>query len=240
MLDYHLKIGNLSYKFNKNSNKLDIKNRIEIHIDDTYFKENLGRKKVKRCIRNVFLVDKNNNKHSLVFKEEYKNLDFICNKIKEFFGKYFDKNKVIISGDGARFINTISKKLGVKRYYDLYHFKRNLFNIFGFNKTKNKKNCEFSKHFQVENLYKIMNNFLEKMNFQEFKRVLKSLINYLKIHKIFIKKIKELRGFLKTFSENEEYIFNTFLRKNYNGGRAESYINHFIKTPIFKRFSLFS
>ncbi|WP_322959031.1 hypothetical protein RRG53_03360 [Mycoplasmopsis cynos] len=240
VLDYHLKIGNLSYDFKNSKNNFDTNNLVQIHIDDTYIKENLGHKKVKRCLRNVFLIDKNNQIHTLIFKENYKNLTFICSKIKEFFGHNFDVRKIKISGDGAKFINTISQNLGVKRYYDLYHFKKYLFNVFGYTRTKNKQNYNFLRYFGIENLYEILNNFLEKLDFLSVIMILKNIINFLKNTKTYAKKLKEIKSFLRFFIQNEKYIFNTFLRENYHGGRAEIYIYHIIKTPIYKRFSLFN
>ncbi|MCU4706429.1 Mbov_0401 family ICE element transposase-like protein [Mycoplasma sp. CSL7503-lung] len=232
---YHKKKGLFNNLDKKDSEKIDYSDGVQIDIDDTYTKINRGRIKEKVMLRMVLLTNKNKQQTCFIFNKINGSVENISKKIIDFLGKKYPKNKIKISGDGATFINKIAEKIGVKRYYDLFHFNKILFDLIGFTKRRNKQN---KKIFRV-NLYGWVQEKLKKLEFDSVIKLIKNMINKLKNECVFKDKRIELEKFLRYFLKNINSIFNTFQRSNYLGGLAEIGINHIIKSAIYKRFSLF-
>ncbi|WP_416322053.1 hypothetical protein [Mycoplasmopsis felis] len=53
-------------------------------------------------------------------------------------------------------------------------------------------------------------------------------------------KVGEIKSFIRYFKKNEGYIYETFTNRNVKNGQCEYHINQYIKSPVFKRSSLFS
>nr|WP_307917793.1 hypothetical protein [Mycoplasmopsis bovis] len=57
------------------------------------------------------------------------------NAVKNALSKLYANLQIIVSGDGAKVITTLATSLNCTRFFDKYHFIRELFKIFGFNET---------------------------------------------------------------------------------------------------------
>ncbi|WP_322935071.1 hypothetical protein RRG40_02500 [Mycoplasmopsis felis] len=240
VIKYHIKKGNLQIKNNENNEKNKHKNLVNIGIDDTYFKVNFGKIKKKICLRLVILESKNNHKTMLLFDVSKYKTNEISLIIKSFLDEKIKRNNIIINADAANVFTKIANEIGGIRSLDKFHFVQKMWKVFGFTCKKFKKNKEFFIENKLINEVNLLLKSVKNNNFW----LMKSLIFYIK-NLVIDKKIEgfkvgEIKSFIRYFKKNEGYIYETFTNRNVKNGQCEYHINQYIKSPIFKRFSLFS
>ncbi|MGZ9756221.1 Mbov_0401 family ICE element transposase-like protein [Mycoplasma sp. 4423] len=233
-----------SYKFkviNSFKNKgFDYKNLIKINVDDTYIIENKGAKKIKKCLRLVIINNEKQQKSLMIFDVKKFNTQEMINKIKGLFAENYDQNNTFLCADGAQVFNQFAINLGAHRVYDRFHFIKKFNQVFWYNKTTLKKNLLIFKELNLLKQVALLQKYIQNKRLNLVLKLAKLIEKDVQSSTKFRSKYKEIRSFLRMFEKNKLAIFNAFKYQNIDMGWSESYINHYIKTPLSKRFSLFS
>ncbi|WP_334199272.1 UPF0236 family transposase-like protein [Mycoplasma capricolum] len=124
-------------------------------MDDLYINHQAEKKKKMRVREIIFHTQKNNkleNVLNLFFTKnlderlnEFNDLNFVFNTIKEITKQTKTTKKIVVNGDGARWIKKLAEKLNLDFSLDLFHIRKALNIAFGFNKFASKKNKKLFK-----------------------------------------------------------------------------------------------
>ncbi|WP_025755291.1 hypothetical protein [Mycoplasmopsis cricetuli] len=218
---------NLNQKEHLNETKILTKNKIiYLEIDDTY--SNLitkNGKNKKHCSRTLMLhlgKDKNNNliHKTLILSISETNkkkleISKLTKKISKIIYKIYENNysKIVIYGNGARFIKSIAKTLNATYILNKFHIKKYVFSLVGFSKS-NTKNKKFFKSFLDQNNKTLEKTVLNLIYQNEYKKdliLLENIFNKLNNHPEinFPKsKFKELKLFKKYLLNNKIALTN--------------------------------
>lgn len=245
--NYHqdIKLDNLK-KYNVES---ESKNTIYISMDDTYFKAKKERNhitKIKARMINFFLLDESKKpicKNHLIILSSPKNnwtINALVKKILfiiRFF--YSNKLKIVISGDGAKWIRSLANKLKAKYILCKYHLKSK-FNVI-FNNSNHLK-YELNQLQQKINI-NLKDVIIDNLRNNNYRFILNFIINnWNDIYNAFDEKraklLYEFTNYIKSNLKGLEEITKDDLI--YYGNTAESYVSHLIKSRINQDYSIFS
>ena len=240
-----IKLNNLK-KYNVES---ESKNTIYISMDDTYFKTKKERNnitKIKARMINFFLLDENKKpicKNHLIILSSPKNnwtIDALVRKILfiiRFF--YSNKLKIVISGDGAKWIRSLANRLKAKYILCKYHLKSKFNVIFN---NSNQLKYELNQLYQKINV-NLKNLIIDNLRNNNYRFILNFIINnWNDIYNAFDEKraklLYEFTNYIKSNLKGLEEITKDDLI--YYGNTAESYVSHLIKSRINQDYSIFS
>ncbi|WP_438340461.1 UPF0236 family transposase-like protein [Mycoplasma sp. 125] len=176
-----------------------------------------------------------NKNHFFIFSTTKKQISFayLIEQINIVIKKYYDKNcKLILLGDGAKWISNLAKKIKAKYILCRFHLFQKINAIFN-NSAELKYGLEQLKSKENLDLKLIFNNFMHNKKYDE-------LINFIYSNKSIIKKYLGLNRSNLLFSLCK-YINNNFYGlteiddKNIDffiNNNAEAFISHLIKKPI--------
>ena len=235
-------------KYNDDFFEYDIKNfipkkdKIFICIDDTFRKLKVKNHAYKFRFRviNIYQnkVDnkfENQIKICMIFKtnDNENSIKRTLKVIKDNLNKYYQfkqfKQKLIVCGDGANYINKIAKSLKSEQVLDKFHCYQNVFKVFNFkNLNRNLSNenaIEFNKN-KKKYYYEIIRNLeLKKFNF------VYNLLDKLKLFFKEISKIIDLMRLKRYLKYHEQHIKNWELYM-FNTTYTETYIQSIIKSKF--------
>lgn len=240
-----IKLNNLK-KYNLES---ESKNTIYISMDDTYFKTKKERNhitKIKARMINFFLLDENKKpicKNHLIILSSPKNnwtIDALVRKILfiiRFF--YSNKLKIVISGDGAKWIRSLANRLKAKYILCKYHLKSKFNVIFN---NSNQLKYELNQLYQKINV-NLKDLIIDNLRNNNYRFILNFIINnWNDIYNAFDEKraklLYEFTNYIKSNLKGLEEITKDDLI--YYGNTAESYVSHLIKSRINQDYSIFS
>ena len=240
-----IKLDNLK-KYNVES---ESKNTIYISMDDTYFKAKKERNhitKIKARMINFFLLDENKKpicKNHLIILSSPKNnwtIDALVRKILfiiRFF--YSNKLKIVISGDGAKWIRSLANRLKAKYILCKYHLKSKFNVIFN---NSNQLKYELNQLFQKINV-NLKDLIIDNLRNNNYRFILNFIINnwndiYNALDEKRAKLLYEFTNYIKSNLKGLEEITKDDLI--YYGNTAESYVSHLIKSRINQDYSIFS
>ncbi|QKX41279.1 Mbov_0401 family ICE element transposase-like protein [Metamycoplasma hominis] len=234
------KIINFKEIITKNEN-------IYIAVDDTYLKVRQGQNeinKIKARIINFFALDKNKKpyckNHLIYFSSPNRNMNLndLVEKINSVIrNNYSEEANIIITGDGAKWIRTLSKKLSARYILCKFHLHSKFQVIFN-HSNHLKKELEKLEKITKFNLFNILYTYLKNHKYIE-------IFNLVSKHWDSIKKcLNEKRAKLLHDFAYYVHLNITGLSeieecdKNYYGNIAESYVSHIIKSKTKKFYSI--
>lgn len=239
-----------SISYATNENELQIKNKIvlnnsylNVHIDDSFLPLKSYKnytKKYKIRILNFYTNYKNDIFYNqlfvvIIFKTNTTSIKKSLDVINKIIGRYykvdvFNSNKfeIIVAGDGARFIKTISNKLLAKIILDKWHCYQQIYRCFlhkifknASNKTKAK--AKIKKKFYNE-LIKMINGIYNREMLTDFFKKVKEKFKKNKITFNYLK-FKKLSNYLI----NNKLGIDSWKEKWYSGCFTETYVREFVK-----------
>ncbi|VEU59606.1 Mbov_0401 family ICE element transposase-like protein [Mesomycoplasma neurolyticum] len=264
-----ISIGYITYLMKKveiKTTKLDIHSKenngyLYMHIDDAYqdlIDENNKKSKFRTRAMYFHLVEKNNKKKvfatSLLVNTSKTNtskkfVDFTIKSIKKHIKENYDLNlKLVIYGDGAKYMKTISKHLNAIYILDWFHVTKLLLKTVGYGKynTENKKYFDYFRKISNITLYKKIKNLIRENDSKNAIFILKNVVKKLWNIKLnSIKKRNIPNKVLEIYKFIQYLIFNKKALNFYNqvmdiGSKTETMISHFIKKNTTKKFAIFS
>ena len=229
--------NNCQYKI---SNFVPKKDKIFICIDDTFRKLKVNNKAVKFRFRVINIYqNKINNKFEnqikvcMIFKTNsyVTTINKTTKLIKSILEKYYKylehKQKLIVCGDGAKYINTISKQLKSIQILDKFHCFQNVFKVYNFKNINRNLSKEEAIKFNIwkkESYTKI----IKCLQLKQFETVYKIIDNSKLIFKEIVK-IVELIRLKKYIKFHQEHIKNWDMYE-FNATYTETYIQSIIKS----------
>ena len=218
-------------------------------MDDTYFKAKKERNhitKIKARMINFFLLDGNKKpicKNHLIILSSPKNnwtIDALVRKILfiiRFF--YSNKLKIVISGDGAKWIRSLANRLKAKYILCKYHLKSKFNVIFN---NSNQLKYELNQLYQKINV-NLKDLIIDNLRNNNYQFILNFIVNnWNDIYNAFDEKraklLYEFTNYIKSNLKGLEEITKDDLI--YYGNTAESYVSHLIKSRINQDYSIFS
>ncbi|MDP4042919.1 Mbov_0401 family ICE element transposase-like protein [Mycoplasmopsis arginini] len=228
----------------KNNNFSKLNEDIFLEIDDLFIKHKQNFKLEKMRVREVILHTKNcfQNRNILcmfftknINEKTTKNndLNYVINKVKEQLESInLRDNNIIINGDGARWMYTISDSLNAIFNLDYFHIKKQINNTFSFNKFATKINKKYFKNW-LSSKYKLPWNYLfaeaiDIRNFNYFYDIFENLNDEIPNKDLPFEIKKNIKTFWKYIISNARSIFDNPTIKN------SSYTEHFVY-HTFKR-----
>ena len=240
--------NNCQYKI---SNFVPKKDKIFICIDDTFRKLKVKNKATKFRFRIINIYqNKINNKFEnqikvcMIFKTNtyvstINKTTKLIKSILEKYYKYLDlKQKLIVCGDGAKYINTISNQLKSIQILDKFHCFQNVFKVYNYkniNRNLSKEDAikfniwkkesytkivKYLQNKQFDLVYKIIDN--SKLIFKEIVKIIEliRLKKYIKFHQKHIQNW-DLYEFNTTYTET--YIQSVIKSRFGNNGKTFCY-----------------
>ncbi|WFQ93060.1 Mbov_0401 family ICE element transposase-like protein [Mycoplasma feriruminatoris] len=225
--------------------------QIYVEMDDLYINHQANEKKKMRVRQIIFHTQKNNkleNVVNLFFTKnldektnEFNDLNFIFDTLNKLKKQSKNSQKIVVNGDGARWIKKLAERLDLNFSLDLFHIRKALNTAFGFNKFASKENKKLFKNWYNKNL-----NLSWKEAF-EFAIFNKNLLLFRQVYSEFWTEAKtknlsktvlfNVKNFYKLINNNSKYIFS-------NEQKLSSYTEHFVynsfKKHIKKPQSLYS
>ncbi|MBN4089695.1 Mbov_0401 family ICE element transposase-like protein [Mycoplasma enhydrae] len=225
------------------------KKTIYISVDDTYFKIKENKchtSKQKARMINFFLLDENKKpiakNHLIMMSKPLINtsISSLAKKILAIIKNFYSSNlRIIITGDGAKWIRTLAKLLDAKQILCKFHLAQKLRVIFN-----NSKELRMS----LNNLKNVLHINLRTYIYDCIKNH-----NYLKIYAFVAKNWNEIYHFLDHNRCKLLYDFAKYIKLNlagleeiknddylYYGNIAESYVSHLVKSKIKRHFAIYS
>ncbi|WP_373438813.1 Mbov_0401 family ICE element transposase-like protein [Metamycoplasma equirhinis] len=260
LVNYYINTFNLEQKIeaknqeilNKNITNLNAQNgHIFLEIDDLFIKCKSNQKCQKYRSREIIIHSKNNKKLNNVINifflknlaeetNENNDLNFVIKTLKQNISVINSNKKLVVNGDGARWIRTISSNINAKYSLDLFHIKKLINDTFGYNKFASKENKIWFKNW-ISNKYNLhwktlLELSISERNFQLFYEIYESLINEI-IHKKPPELIiSNINLFYKYIIKNASGIFE--ISNNFQSF-TEHFVHYSFKKHIKKEQSLY-
>ncbi|QGZ97244.1 hypothetical protein GE118_03580 [Mycoplasma sp. NEAQ87857] len=226
-----------------------------VEIDDAFFETQLNRASVSKRNRMLrFYLEKDPStkrvkyKNELFFLEDSNtpskvSINFLVNKINHIKDTLYNKGlKVVVKGDGAKWIQKLANSKGYIPVLDKFHFMKLAFETFGATKKKNKENSIFYEKeyfYNQTNLYQNIKQSINNNNINGFKQVLDFIKNDV-IKKLETKLTNKVKKFLNYVKNNWNGIFNLVVAEVDVKSSSESFVNNSLKSLIHKRSSRYN
>ncbi|WP_434342074.1 Mbov_0401 family ICE element transposase-like protein [Mesomycoplasma hyopneumoniae] len=230
-------------------------NYINLAIDDSFHRivENRKIYKVKNRMLVLYLGKQNGKVYGKTNILEVRkinsagfSIDQLAKIVKDILRDVYRKNlKIIVYGDGAKWIKTLSKKLGGIYILDKFHLIKKLSDLVSLKNNNSLNRFLFSQKFPK--LYQKLLKYFEENQSNKVVLELRQIIKYLKITLeknlwLFSKitqKIEEVGEFLRYVISNMEAINQLFLFKNASS-YTESFVASLVKFNTKIKYSTFS
>ncbi|MEA4162630.1 Mbov_0401 family ICE element transposase-like protein [Mycoplasma sp. 4404] len=228
---------------------------VYINADDSFLKTRIQKRTIEtQNIRSIMLhlgKDENSKilgKHSILeitpaigkknAKKDMKSWSiYIKDKIKEVYGK--DNMKILVSGDGAKWIKSLAQHLNADYIIDHYHLMKKGYETLFCNTKTYKRNLDelrpIEKILNI-NFYKTYKQYTDKFELDKSLELVKQIQKY--NHLLSERKQKELRS-LAIYLKNNSIATNKD-NKYYIGSHAETWISHVVKRYTTRKFTIFS
>ncbi|AGM22091.1 hypothetical protein MHP168L_311 [Mesomycoplasma hyopneumoniae 168-L] len=230
-------------------------NYINLAIDDSFHRivENRKIYKVKNRMLVLYLGKQNGKVYGKTNILEVRkinstgfSIDQLAKIVKDILRDVYSKNlKIIVYGDGAKWIKTLSKKLGGIYILDKFHLIKKLSELVSLKNNNSLNRFLFSQKFPK--LYQKLLKYFEENQSNKVVLELRQIIKYLEITLeknlwLFSKitqKIEEVGEFLRYVFSNMEAINQLFLFKNASS-YTESFVASLVKFNTKIKYSTFS
>ncbi|MXR44186.1 hypothetical protein DR087_00340 [Mycoplasma hyopneumoniae] len=230
-------------------------NYINLAIDDSFHRivENRKIYKVKNRMLVLYLGKQNGKVYGKTNILEVRkinsagfSIDQLAKIVKDILRDVYRKNlKIIVYGDGAKWIKTLSKKLGGIYILDKFHLIKKLSDLVSLKNNNSLNRFLFSQKFPK--LYQKLLKYFEENQSNKVVLELRQIIKYLEITLeknlwLFSKitqKIEEVGEFLRYVISNMEAINQLFLFKNASS-YTESFVASLVKFNTKIKYSTFS
>ncbi|ADQ90518.1 hypothetical protein CIB43_00295 [Mesomycoplasma hyopneumoniae] len=230
-------------------------NYINLAIDDSFHRivENRKIYKVKNRMLVLYLGKQNGKVYGKTNILEVRkinstgfSIDQLAKIVKDILRDVYSKNlKIIVYGDGAKWIKTLSKKLGGIYILDKFHLIKKLSDLVSLKNNNSLNRFLFSQKFPK--LYQKLLKYFEENQSNKVVLELRQIIKYLEITLeknlwLFSKitqKIEEVGEFLRYVFSNMEAINQLFLFKNASS-YTESFVASLVKFNTKIKYSTFS
>ncbi|QBY87732.1 Mbov_0401 family ICE element transposase-like protein [Mesomycoplasma hyopneumoniae] len=230
-------------------------NYINLAIDDSFHRivENRKIYKVKNRMLVLYLGKQNGKVYGKTNILEVRkinstgfSIDQLAKIVKDILRDVYSKNlKIIVYGDGAKWIKTLSKKLGGIYILDKFHLIKKLSDLVSLKNNNSLNRFLFSQKFPK--LYQKLLKYFEENQSNKVVLELRQIIKYLEITLeknlwLFSKitqKIEEVGEFLRYVISNMEAINQLFLFKNASS-YTESFVASLVKFNTKIKYSTFS
>ncbi|QLG43643.1 Mbov_0401 family ICE element transposase-like protein [Mesomycoplasma hyopneumoniae] len=230
-------------------------NYINLAIDDSFHRivENRKIYKVKNRMLVLYLGKQNGKVYGKTNILEVRkinsagfSIDQLAKVVKDILRDVYRKNlKIIVYGDGAKWIKTLSKKLGGIYILDKFHLIKKLSDLVSLKNNNSLNRFLFSQKFPK--LYQKLLKYFEENQSNKVVLELRQIIKYLEItlEKNFwlfskiTQKIEEIGEFLRYVISNMEAINQLFLFKNASS-YTESFVASLVKFNTKIKYSTFS
>ncbi|WP_069098906.1 Mbov_0401 family ICE element transposase-like protein [Mesomycoplasma ovipneumoniae] len=230
-------------------------NYINLAVDDSFHRVIENRKiyKVKNRMLVLYLGKRNGKVYGKTNILEVRkignrtqNIYELAAKIKEtilqIYGKKLD---IVVYGDGATWIKTLSKHLGAIYILDKFHLLKKLSDLVSLKNNNSLNHFLFGQKYPK--LYQKLLNYFEKKQSNEAVLELRQIMKYLKIEsekhvRLFTKisqKVEEVGQFLRYVISNLEAVNQLFSFKNASS-YTESFVASLVKFNIKIKYSSFS
>ncbi|AZZ65660.1 hypothetical protein DMC14_002600 [Metamycoplasma phocicerebrale] len=234
-------------KFKNFQNLSKDKKFIYISVDDTYFNVKKIKNhiiKLKCRMINLFLLNKNKKpiakNHLLIFSKPNDNIktEELATKILNIINCFYSKElKIVVTGDGAKWIRSLAKKLKAKYVLCKFHL---------FSKLKVIFNNSYEVKIQLKQLASIIKVDLQQYIYECIKNH-----KYEEIYKFISKNWNEIYQCLNHNRALLLHNFGNYIKLNifgledqengwYYGNIAEAYVSHLIKSQIKKHYSIWN
>ncbi|ENY68902.1 Hypothetical protein MAU_2800 [Metamycoplasma auris 15026] len=224
--------------------------KIYLEMDDFYIfhkSTKVKKMRVREVVAHTLKSNKLSNVINIFFTKNLddpttknNDLEFIKNTInKELITSNY-KQKLIVNGDGARWIKKLADKLNATYSLDLFHIQKALNDTFGTNKFVSKENKIYYKTYINKTLNKSWKNVFDEAillkNEELFRRLWYEFLSNPIALKMPTGISERARNFYKLISNNARAVFD-------NNEKLKSYTEHFVynsfKKHIRKEQSLF-
>ncbi|WP_420372514.1 Mbov_0401 family ICE element transposase-like protein [Mesomycoplasma ovipneumoniae] len=230
-------------------------NYINLAVDDSFHRVIENRKiyKVKNRMLVLYLGKRNGKVYGKTNILEVRkignrtqNIYELAAKIKEIILQIYGKKlDIVVYGDGATWIKTLSKHLGAIYILDKFHLLKKLSDLVSLKNNNSLNHFLFGQKYPK--LYQKLLNYFEKKQSNEVVLELRKIMKYLKIEsekhvRLFTKisqKIEEVGEFLRYVISNIEAIKQLFSFENASSC-TESFVASLVKFNIKIKYSSFS
>ncbi|MFU0909127.1 Mbov_0401 family ICE element transposase-like protein [Mesomycoplasma ovipneumoniae] len=230
-------------------------NYINLAVDDSFHRVIENRKiyKVKNRMLVLYLGKRNGKVYGKTNVLEVRkignrtqNIYELAAKIKEIILQIYGKKlDIVVYGDGATWIKTLSKHLGAIYILDKFHLLKKLSDLVSLKNNNSLNHFLFGQKYPK--LYQKWLNYFEKKQSNEVVLELRQIMKYLKIESekhvlLFTKisqKIEEVGEFLRYIISNIEAINQLFSFENASS-YTESFVANLVKFNIKIKYSSFS
>lgn len=193
--------------------------------------------KNKKIIAKLTILESRFN-HENNYKNTDEWVDFLRKIIEEYYGNHL---KILVYGDGAKWIKKIALKLKAKYFLDKFHIIFNGFKVLGYSLKQYKNNYNFFHQYEQIvgfKFYPIFKKFINNFQINEAINFLKNLIkSNMNIPHSKVLEIIKLINYLKNNWLNNQFK-NDIL--GYIGSHTEAWISHIVKHKTTRKFTSFS
>ncbi|WP_303924039.1 Mbov_0401 family ICE element transposase-like protein [Ureaplasma parvum] len=242
---------NFKTQFNENNYQ-----KLNIEVDDTYTKIQNKQTKNKICCRVIAIHPctkniKNSPKIMLVNlsntneNEGKTSKEIIANRINNILESLNFNNKLVLIGDGARWMKTLKNQLNCDYVLDKFHIKLAIKKNFSMWKGSYKEHKKLFKTWKCslknKSWYAVFCDvFNEKSSKKDYEVIKNNFLKEMDWY-VFNPEIKQrFVDFFKYIDANKNGIWNGDESLNKQSSYTEHFINHYLKTHIKKRYSVFS
>ncbi|MCN0158024.1 hypothetical protein Q4504_01590 [Mesomycoplasma ovipneumoniae] len=230
-------------------------NYINLAVDDSFHRifENKKIYKVKNRMLVLYLGKQNGKVYGKTNILEVRkvnsagfSIDQLAQIVKDIISEVYKKNlKIIVYGDGAKWIKTLSKHLGAIYILDKFHLLKKLSDLVSLKNNNSLNHFLFAQKYPK--LYQKLLNYFEKKQSNDVVLELRQIMKYLKIESekhvwLFSKisqKIEEVGQFLRYVISNMEAINQLFSFESASS-YTESFVSNLVKFNIKIKYSSFS
>lgn len=220
---------------------------IYIEIDDCFGKIRNGQWQISKWKNRMIVIhdgkDKNGNIDKIILLESKEihdanySIEELAKIIKLKINEYFKYEELILIGDGARWMKSLTKQLNCKFVLDLFHWKKLVQKTIGYKKYRTQNKIQF-KHLKEKygmTIYKYIVSLIENDKLNEAINTLKDVI---KTTNLLPTKKEEIKYLINYLFRNKMGL-NHFHSKYYIGSRTESFVNNWIKRKTKIKYCVF-
>ncbi|QGZ97966.1 hypothetical protein GE118_04140 [Mycoplasma sp. NEAQ87857] len=202
-----------------------------------FYLEKDSQKKQVKCKNELFYLE-NSNKASKV------SIEYLIEQINYIKDTFYNKDlKIVVKGDGAKWIQKLANSKDYIPILDKFHFMKLTFDTFGATKKKNKENSIFYENkdyfYNDMNLYNSVENAINSKNINVFNH----LLNFIKekvLDNLLPKLRQKIKKFLRYIKNNWNGISNLIKSEVNVKSSTESFVNNSLKRLIKKRGSRYN
>ena len=222
---------------------------VYIEVDDCFGKIRNNKWAISKWKNRMIVIhngkDKNGNYNKTILLESKaissKNISIeeLANIILSKIIELYQYKKLIVIGDGAKWMKHLSKLLNAEFVLDNFHWKKKAQDTLGYQKYKTNNKIIFSKYEGIYNksIYKIVVELIENCSFDSAIQFLNNFIDNFS-NEFSKSKMNEIRKLVRYLKSNKSGLIH-FNEDWYIGSRTEAFIATWIKRRTKAKNSLF-